>query len=106
VGCGIVPAASGAAGCASINGNHTGVDCQVWPVQDAAGKAFTLTSTGGDPTAEFFDKCDATMGKSLGDSRNDGAEAGIVPAGTGCIVAWESSAVDPGETSTLTFSYH
>jgi hypothetical protein len=104
VGCGTVPAA-GAGGCASFASAHSGVDCVYWPVTGAGGKAFTLTSTGGDPTVEFFDKCDAAMGKSLGVSRNPGQEVGVVPPGTGCVVAWESAAIAPGGKSTLTFSY-
>jgi hypothetical protein len=99
------PAGPGAGGCASFTTAKPGVDCFFWAVTDAAGKPFTLTSTGGDPDAEFFDKCDPAMGTSLGAAASNGPETGDVPAGTGCIVAWEYKSIAPGGKSTLTFTY-
>jgi hypothetical protein len=98
------PAAQGAKGCGSFVGGNKGVDCTYWPVANVAGKTFVLHSSG-DPDGQFFDTCDAKDGKPLGDMGAIGDDTGTIPAGTGCIVAWEYKAVDPGKKITITFAY-
>lgn len=110
VGCVPLPVFPGASGCLSFYASATPapvptVDCLVVPLPAAAaGAGFTLTSTGGDPDAEFFDVCDPVMGVSLGTSWQSGPEAGTVPAGAGCAILWEFNAVTPDSPSTLTFT--
>jgi hypothetical protein len=91
----------GAGGCVDFYADKAGTFC-IWTELPAGlvGKAFTLTSTSGDPDAEFFDSCDAAMGASVGTFYNAGQEAGAVPAGAGCAIVWEAN--DGPSTLTLT----
>ena len=64
----------------------------------AAGQLFTATS-GDDVDLSFRDGCDG--GAAIGDPfLAAGDEAGIVPEGALCVLAWNTGA--PGETITLT----
>jgi PKD repeat protein len=86
--------APGAAGCASFTSAKAGVDC-VWVAVPAnlVGHAFTVTSTKGDPDIDFLDACSAAEAEQSVSVWNSGPEAGVVPAGMGCLVAWEWNAV-------------
>lgn len=66
-------------------------DCAFAPLDaSAAGKAFTATSDVGDPDVEFYADCTAPEPGTPGLAvfLNSGPEAGVVPAGAGCVVAW------------------
>jgi hypothetical protein len=100
----------GALGCRSFNSGVYGLDCVAFALADVAGKQYTLTSSAGDPDAEFFDMCAVdTEGpgapSSTGRGFSSGPEGGTVPAGTGCVVVWEFNTVTPDAPSVLTFTY-
>lgn len=89
---GVVPSAAFAAG-------EQGIDT-IWLAltPEMVGKPFTVTSTGGDPDAVISAGCtpDATVIEAHG----EGAEAGTIPAGAGCLVTWDFDT--PESTITIT----
>ncbi len=92
--------ATGANGCAGFTAGEQGIDC-VWTdlPTGSAGRAFTSTSTGGDPDLEFRSECSSNPTTAMGRSAVGGPESGMVPEGAACVVIWEWAAT----ASTHTF---
>lgn len=94
-----VPGLGGKA-CASFMSAQAGGDCVWFPLPAGApGRAFTSTSSGGDPDLEFATTCERTY-ESGGFSFVVGNEAGTVPADVACVIIWEYEA----EASTHVFT--
>ncbi len=75
-------------GCLSFQTGRNGVDCGwVELPAGAGGRDFTADGDG-DADVVFYDTCG---GEAVGIYDNEGNEAGTVPSGSGCVVAWDFS---------------
>ena len=84
--------------CASLQAGVAGIDCGwVELPAAAAGRAFTVATHGlatGNADIAFLAACDA--GAAVVAVQTEAAtETGVVPAGAGCLVAWDYDGVEP-----------
>jgi hypothetical protein len=101
---------AGASACAGFTSGENEVDCVFAEFAESlAGKAFTITSSAGDPDYEFWPQCGYAPAAgpdgifAVAGSTAAGPEAGTVPAGAACVVIWaKSPPAIPTHTFTVT----
>ena len=85
--------------CISLNLGEPGIDCGWTELPpEAAGHAFKVVIEGlafGNADIAFLATCDAGAAVIATQTASSAEEAGFVPAGAGCLVAWDYDGVEP-----------